>query len=64
MSVPDKIYGIVLNERLMQVKDEKVTDKHGGFRKGKECVDQIFGIKMIIEEYLGKDEMLYTAFME
>lgn len=64
VSVPDKIYGIVLNERLMQVKDEKVTDKQGGFRKGKECVDQIFAIKMIVEEYLGKDETLYTAFME
>ncbi len=63
LSVPGKIYGIVLTERLMQVTEEKVSDEQGCFRKGKECVDQIIAIRMLVEEYLGKDEKLYTSCM-
>ncbi len=28
------------------------------------CVDQIFVIKMLVEEYLRKDKKLYVAFMD
>ena len=31
---------------------------------GKGCVDQIFAIKMMVEEYLRKDEKLCAAFMD
>ncbi len=44
--------------------EKKVSDEQGGFRKGKSCVDQIFAIKMLMEEYLGKDRKLYAAFMD
>ncbi len=33
---------------------EKVSEELGGFRKGKGCVDQIFVLKMVVEEYLRK----------
>ncbi len=46
----------------MQVTEEKVSDEQEGFRKGKICVAQIFAIKMLVEEYLGKKK-LYAAFM-
>ena len=36
----------------------------GGFRRGKSCVSQVFVIKMLVEEYLGKDWKLYAAFMD
>ncbi len=42
LSVPGKVYGGILTERLMQVTEKKVSDEQGGFRKGKSCVDQIF----------------------
>ncbi len=64
LSVPGKIYGTLLTERLMQVTEKKVSDEQGGFRKGKSCVDQIFVIKMLMEEYLGNDRKLYAAFMD
>ncbi len=48
----------------MQVTEEKVSDDQGGFRRGKSCVDQISAIKMLVEEYLGKDRKLYAAFMD
>lgn len=64
LSVPGKVYGRVLTERLIEVTKEKVSEEQGGFRKGKGCVDQCFAIKMVVEEYLGKDKKLYAAFMD
>ncbi len=64
LSVPGKIYGRILTERLMQITEKKVNDEQRGFRKGKSCVDQIFAIKMLVEEYLGKGKKLYAAFMD
>ncbi len=48
----------------MQVNEKKVSDEQGGFSRRKSCVDQVFVIKMLVEEYLGKDKKLYAAFMD
>ncbi len=56
-----KIYGRILTDRLMQITETKVSNEQGGFRRGK---DQIFAIKMLVEEYLGKGKKLYAAFMD
>lgn len=34
------------------------------FRKGEGCMDQVFAIIMVVEEYLGTGRELYTAFMD
>ncbi len=52
LSVPGKVYGRILTERLMDVTEGKVSEEQGGFRKGRGCVDQIFAMKMLVEEYL------------
>ncbi len=36
----------------------------GALGEGKSCVDQIFAIKMLVEEYLGKDRKLHAAFLD
>ncbi len=41
-----------------------MSEEQGGFRKGRRCVDQIFAIKVVVEEYLGKGKKLYSAFMD
>ncbi len=64
LSVPGKVYGRILTERLMEVTEGKVSEEQGGFRKGRGCVDQIFAMMMLVEEYLGKDKKLYAAFMD
>ena len=64
LSVPGKVYGNVLTERLMEVTTRKVSEKQEGFRKGKGYVNQIFAIKIMVEEYLRKGEKLYAAFMD
>ncbi len=55
LRVPDKIYGRILNERLMKITDKSVGDEQGGFWKGRGCVDQIFAVKILVEKYLEKD---------
>ena len=40
----------------MDITERKVSKEQGRFRKGSGCADQIFVIKMTLEEYLGKDE--------
>ncbi len=41
LSEPSKIYGKIMTDRLMQVSKKKVSDKQLGFRRRKNCVDQI-----------------------
>jgi len=40
-----------------------MEDEQGGFRRGRGCVDQVFGLKMC-EKYLGNGRDLYVAFMD
>ncbi len=48
----------------MQVTAGKVSDEQGDFRRGKGCVDQLFAIKMLVEENLVKIRKLHAAFMD
>ncbi len=64
LSVPGKVYGRILTERLMEVTEGKVSEEQGSFRKGRGCVDQVFAMKRLVEEYLGKGKKLYAAFMD
>ncbi len=57
LSVPGKIYGRILNERMMKVTDKSVGDEQGGFRKDRGCVDQIFAVKILVEKYLEKEKV-------
>ncbi len=61
LSVPGIVYGKILTERLMEITERKVSEEQGGFRKGRGCIDQIFAMKRLVEEYLGKDKKLYAA---
>ena len=40
-----KIYARILVNRVCRVTGGLIDDKKGGFRAGKECVDQIFILK-------------------
>ncbi len=63
LSVPGKVYGRILTERLMEVTEGKVSEEQGAVRKGRGCIDQIFAMKRLVEEYLGKDKKLYSSFI-
>ncbi len=51
LSVPGKVYERILTERLMEVTAGKVSEEQEGFRKRRGCVDQIFTMKRLVEEY-------------
>lgn len=42
---------------------EKFSEEHGGFRKGKGYMDQVFAMKMVVEKYLVKGLNLYATFI-
>ncbi len=54
MSVPGKIYGKVITEKVRQLTEEKISEEQGGFREGRGCVDQIFSFRMVVEKILEK----------
>ncbi len=60
LSVPGKVYGKILTETDGSNR-EKVNEEQGGFRKGRGCVDQIFAMKRLVEEYLRKDKKSYAS---
>ena len=64
LSIPGKVYGRIVIERVMEITEGRISEEQGGFRKGRGCVDQIFTVKMLTEKYLMKGKKLYAAFMD
>ncbi len=48
----------------MEVTEGKASEEQGGFRKGRGCVNQVFSMKKLVEEYLRKAKKLYAVFMD
>ena len=48
LSIPGKIYGRVLINRVIESTKEQVAEEQGGFRSGRGCIDQIFILKRLV----------------
>jgi hypothetical protein len=59
-----KVYGRVLIDRVVAVSEERLGEEQGGFRRGRGCVDQIFGLRQIIEKKLEKQKEAFVAFLD
>ena len=57
LSVVGKVYGRVLINRIRDKTENVISEVQGGFRRGRECTDQIF-------KYLGKGKDVYFAFLD
>ncbi len=57
LSIPEKLYGKVITERVQQATEEKISEEQG-FRKGRGCVDQIFSFRVVVEKILAKGKKL------
>ena len=64
MSIPGKLYGRVIIERVIECTEEQLSEEQGGFRRGRGCVDQVFALRSIVEKYLEKKREVYVAFMD
>ncbi len=58
LSIPKKVYRKVITERMQRLTAEKISEEHGGFRKGRGCVDHRFSFRMVVEKILAKGKIL------
>ena len=64
LSIPGKVYGRVLIERVRSMTEGMVGEEQGGFRSGRGCVDQVFVMKQMSEKMVDKKKCLYAAYMD
>ena len=64
LSVVGKIYAGILVDRVRTMTEGLIDDEQGGFRPGRECVDQIFTIKQICEKAWEKKCRVHVGFLD
>ncbi|MEL7520935.1 MAG: reverse transcriptase family protein, partial [Cyanobacteria bacterium J06553_1] len=64
LSIPGKVYGRILIERVRGMTEGMLGEEQCGFRMGRGCVDQVFSLKQLSEKYIGKGKDLYVAYMD
>ena len=64
LSVPGKVYGRLLIERVQGMTEGLIGEEQCGFRSGRGCVDQIFAVKQLSEKFVSKSKNLYVAYMD
>ena len=50
LSIPSKVFCIVLISRITDAVDKKLRQEQAGFRKGRGCIDHIFVLRNILEQ--------------
>ena len=58
LSVPGKVYAIVLDKRIRAITEGKVLEEQGAFRSKRSCIDQIFTVRQLGEKVIGKDKAM------
>ena len=64
LSVPGKVYGRILIERVIENSEGQIGEEQSGFRKGRSCADQIFVLRQVFEKMKEKKRKVYVAFMD
>ena len=64
LSVPGKLYGRILIERVVENSEGQVGEEQSGFRKGRSCADQIFVLRQLCEKMKEKEKRVWVAFMD
>ena len=59
LSIPSKFFYRVLLKRIDCALDVKLRQEQAGFRKGRDCIDQIFALRNIIEQCIEWNVPLY-----
>ena len=54
LSVPGKVYGRILIDRVIEHSEEQIGEEQSGFRKGRSCADQIFVLRQLSEKMTEK----------
>ena len=51
-SISEKVFCRMLLDRMKTAVDAKLRDEQAAFRKGRSCTDQIFRLRIILEQAL------------
>jgi hypothetical protein len=64
LSVPGKVFNRVLLDRMRDAVDARLRDHQAGFRQDKSCIDQITTLRIIVEQSLQWNSLLYINFVD
>ena len=64
LSIPGKVYGRILIEKVCSPTERLIGEEQCGFRSGRGCVDQVFVMKQMSEKFVDKNKSLYIAYMD
>ena len=64
LSIPAKVYSLIIGERLKKWADEHLLDVQSGFRPERGCADAIFSLRRLQEEALNKQRNMFTCFID
>ena len=63
MSIPGRVYGRILIEKVCSLTEEFIGEEQCGLRSGRGSVDQVFVMKQLSEKLVDKNKSLYVAYM-
>ena len=64
LSVPGKVFGKILNDRMRSITEGKIMEEQVGFRPGRGCGENVFVIRQLAEKMLERGKRLYAAFLD
>ena len=64
LSIPGKVYGRILIERVRVLTEGMIGEEQCVFRSDRGCVDQVFVMKQMSEKFCRKNKSLFAAYMD
>ena len=64
LSVPGKVFVLILLNRLKNAIDDKMREEQAGFRPGRSCTDQIFALRRIVEKTIEFQQEVHFNFID
>ena len=64
LSVPGKVFVLMLLNRLRKAVDDKMREEQAGFRPGRSCTDQIFTLRRIVERTMEYQQEAHINFID
>ena len=64
LSVAGKWFGKFLNSKLRDCTEGRVLEEQGGFRAKRNCIDQVFTMRQVMERAIEKRRELFVAFID
>ena len=64
LSIPGKVYGRVLIDRVRYETENMVGEEQCGFRNGRGCIDQVYVLRQLAERFESKGKDMYVAYMD